>query len=52
MTINEWKNEFEKLYHKMKEDIGTEHMEVSIIEERTHISHNISTSEIKIHFNL
>ncbi len=30
MTIKEWKDEFAKLYLKMKEDIGVDHMEINI----------------------
>ena len=33
MTINEWKQEFAKLYVKMKEDIGTEKLEILIKED-------------------
>lgn len=33
MTINEWKKEFAKLYQKMKEDVGTEELEILIKED-------------------
>ncbi len=30
MTIQEWKQEFAKLYQEMKEDVGTDNLEVRI----------------------
>jgi hypothetical protein len=46
MTIHEWKQEFAKLYIKMKEDIGTDNLEVRIYEKGNAFQSVIKTEVI------
>ena len=46
MTINEWKQEFAKLYQKMKEDVGTDNLEVRIFEKGNAFQSAIKTEVI------
>ena len=46
MTIQEWKREFTKLYQEMKEDVGTDNLEIRIYEKSNAFQSTIKTEVI------
>lgn len=46
MTIQEWKQEFAKLYQEMKEDVGINNLEVRIYEKGNAFQRIIKTEVI------
>jgi hypothetical protein len=46
MTIQEWKQEFAKLYQEMKKDVGTDNLEVRIFDKGNAFQSIIKTEVI------
>lgn len=46
MTIQEWKREFARLYQEMKEDVGTDNLEIRIYEKGNAFQSTIKTEVI------